>query len=77
MGTHDPEAVSRFVRHNRLKRNTAWFSTRYQDRPWYVVVYGRYPNKTKARAAIKKLSRPLRTGRPWPRAIAGILSAAD
>jgi len=75
MGTHDPEAVTRFVRRNRLERDVAWFSTRYQDRPWYVVVYGRYATKNKARAAIAGLGRALRKGHPWPRAIAGILGA--
>jgi len=76
IGSHDPEAVTRFVRRNHLKHDVGWFFTRYQGRPWYVVIYGRYANKSKARAAIARLGRSLRKRRPWPRPIAGIVDIA-
>ncbi len=72
MGSHDPQALRRFVRANRIAERAAWYPTRFRGRPWYVVVYGLYPSREAARTAIARLPRALREGSPWARPIGDI-----
>ncbi|RME32948.1 MAG: sporulation protein, partial [Gammaproteobacteria bacterium] len=50
----------------------AWFETRHRGRPWYVVVYGYYPDRERARAALARLPASLKKGRPWLRRVGEI-----
>lgn len=48
------------------------FATTYKDKPWYVVVYGQYKNRSAAVSASKNLPQGLRKLRPWARSVQGI-----
>ena len=76
VGTRDKSAAARFLDDHRLGSKGAWFVTSHEDKPWYVVVYGLYPNGTAARAAIKSLPRALQDGAPWPRSVASVVENA-
>lgn len=49
-----------------------YFSTIYKGKPWHVVVYGSYPNRDVANAAIRKLPAALQKTKPWARSIKGV-----
>ncbi|PAU79684.1 hypothetical protein CK501_12830 [Halovibrio salipaludis] len=42
--------------------------TRHQGEPWFIVVYGTYPDRGAAREAIDALPERVRAMDPWPRA---------
>jgi DamX protein len=73
VGSREPGAVGRFLVHHALGEEAAWFATSHDGQPWYVVVYGLYPDRTAAHSAITSLPKGLRDGKPWARPIAGII----
>jgi len=48
------------------------FETIYKGLPWHVVVYGQYPNRDIANAAIRKLPKTLQNVKPWARSVQGV-----
>lgn len=75
-GSHERTAAEAFIREHGIDARAAWFQTRYQGRPWYVVVYGPYPDRASAVAAVAGLHPALRRLGPWPRSLADIRAAA-
>ena len=73
VGTRNVAAADKFVDDHKLGPNGAWFLTSHENKPWYVVVYGMYPDSASARAAIKALPEALRAGSPWPRSVASVV----
>jgi DamX protein len=76
VGTRNAAAAGKFVDDHKLGSNGAWFVTSHKNKPWFVVVYGMYPDKVSARAAIKTLPEALRAGSPWPRSVANVVESA-
>ncbi len=76
VGTRDAAAVGKFLDDHKLGSKGAWFVTSREDKPWYVVVYGMYPDSASARAAVKTLPAALRAGSPWPRSVASVVESA-
>jgi DamX protein len=76
VGTRDAAAAGKFLDEHHLGSKGAWFVTSHENKPWYVVVYGVYPDNAAARAAIKTLPEPVRAGSPWPRSVASVLQSA-
>ncbi len=74
-GSHDRGAALRFIRRYRRQDHFAWFETRHRGRPWYVVVYGHYPDRRQARAALARLPASLKRERPWLRRVGDIQQA--
>jgi len=75
VGTRDASAVSKFLDDHKMGSKGAWFVTTHESKPWYVVVYGLYPDSRSARAAIETLSEQLRAGSPWPRSVASVIES--
>ncbi len=76
-GSHDRGAALRFIRRYKRQDHFAWFETRHRGRPWYVVVYGHYPDRRRARAALARLPASLRKERPWLRRVGEIQQALN
>lgn len=76
VGTRDAAAAGKFLDEHHLGSKGAWFVTSHENKPWYVVVLGVYPDNAAARAAIKTLPEALRAGSPWPRSVASVLQSA-
>ena len=72
LGARQEPSVGKFIaalpQRDRLKS----FYTLYKEKPWYVVVYGQYPNRSAAMEAIGDLPPELRSRRPWARSILGV-----
>jgi DamX protein len=69
MGSRNKTSVEGYRRSNKLGKEAAVIKTLHQGGEWYVLVYGSYVTKEKARAAIPKLPTNLRKASPWPRKI--------
>jgi DamX protein len=76
VGTRDASAAGKFVDDHKLGSQGTWLLTSHENKPWYVVVYGIYPDNASARAAIKTLPDALRAGSPWPRSVASVVESA-
>ncbi len=76
VGTRDAAAAAKFLDDHKLGSQGAWFVTSREGKPWYVVVYGIYPDSASARAAVKTLPEILRAGSPWPRSVASVIESA-
>lgn len=75
LGAHDPEAINRFLRKQRLGAGIARFYTERDGRIWWVIVYGLYGSQQQAEAAIDALPSALKDLKPWPRSIKSIVAA--
>jgi DamX protein len=76
VGTRDAASVGKYLDDHKLGSKGAWFLTSHESKPWYVVVYGIYPDNASASAAIKTLPEALRAGSPWPRSVASVVESA-
>lgn len=74
VGTRDAAAARGFVERHGLAGNGTWIATSHDGKPWYVVVYGAYPDRATARAAIETLPSALRARTPWPRTVASLVT---
>jgi septal ring-binding cell division protein DamX len=74
MGSHSETNVQRFVEEELELSYRGYFETRFQDKPWYVVVLGRFENRSDAAQAVEELPVALKSLHPWVRALADIQS---
>ena len=75
LGVQKEVAAKRFIRRQQTRENMAYFRTLRENRPWYVVVYGLYPDRAAALAARSRLPGQLGEGGAWPRSLASIHTA--
>jgi TPR repeat protein len=69
------ENAEDFIRRNGLGGHALWFESLRNDEPWYSVVYGSYPDISRARKALAELPAALRAGGAWVRGFGGIQQA--
>ena len=74
MGSHSETNVQRFIEEQLVSSQRGYFETRFQEKPWFVVVLGQFENHSDATKAIEELPTPLRSLQPWIRSIADIQS---
>lgn len=72
LGTHTKETVNRFLAQHKLQGRASLYTTSRNGKPWYVVVYGPFPSRSKAMASIASLPPAVQALKPWPRAINGL-----
>ena len=72
LGSHSEDSVKSFIASNSIPAELSYFESRHQDRPWFVVVHGSYPDRDAAREAIDRLPPPLRELQPWARSLSDI-----
>ena len=72
LGSWSESNVQDFIRDNGSGDVFSYFETRYQDRPWFVVVFGTYTNSAAAVDAISNLTPRLQNQQPWVRGLRGI-----
>lgn len=68
-GVRDRTAAENFVRERKLTGESAVLTTRHAGGPWYVVLWGHYPDRSAAQAAIGDLPVKLAGTSPWARPI--------
>ncbi len=72
LGAREEKNILEFIAAMPDRKNLRYFFTFYKDKPWYVVLYGRYPDRAAAMTARGELPEPLRSKRPWARSVKGI-----
>lgn len=71
-GTHNAKRAKQLVDQYFGEADLFYYETRYNGRPWYVVVNGPYKGRAAAKLSIEQLPEGLQRLRPWPRNIASI-----
>ncbi len=74
MGSHSEANVRRFIEEELVSSQRGYFETRFQDKPWFVVLLGQFESRSDATNAIEELPTPLRSLQPWIRSITDIQS---
>jgi DamX protein len=72
IGLRDAQGIPRFIKRNSLNGQAAYFRTSHQGQPWFVVLYGVYPNRGAAVKARSKLPPKLRGTGVWPRSFGSV-----
>ncbi len=72
LGARNEDSVMEFVGGQADPDAFYYFSTIYKGKPWYVVVYGEYPDRDAAVAGIARLPKVLQQRRPWARSVSGV-----
>ena len=74
LGSHSEANVRRFIesRDGTDRDAIRYFESRYQDKPWFVVVYGDYVSREEARDALGELPADIQELQPWARNLADI-----
>jgi len=71
LGSRDLLALKQFLTQHSLN-DMAMYKTIYNDKDWYVLVYGVYSNRAQASAALQALPKPLQQNKPWIRTLASV-----
>lgn len=74
IGGSDRDAVIRYIRDRNIAPDAAYYTTAREGRPWYVVVYGNYPDRAAAQAALLNLPPNVFATSPWIRQFGDIQS---
>lgn len=69
MGSHDESRIRAFMASHPYHDEFGYFETRHLNQPWFVLTYGRYPNRDAAVTAIDGLSARLKAQKPWARGV--------
>ncbi len=75
IGVKDERGVDEFIRRHGLKGKVASFRSMRGGKPWFSVVYGVYPSRGVAVAALKELPKQLSNTGAWPRTFGSIQEA--
>lgn len=71
---NDAETIRRFISEHKLQEQLALYQTTRNGKPWYVLLYGLYPDKPTAVGVRDRLPTALRSAKPWVRELGGIQS---
>jgi|GEM_PF-736694 len=74
LATHQQANIARFIRAHHLEGKAVYFHSRRDGQDWYSLVYGVYPDRAHAAAAIKQLPADLQRAKPWARSFASVQS---
>lgn len=72
LGSRREAAIRQFIKAQGLKGQMAILRTQRQGQDWYVLLYGDYPSRAAANAAVAQLPAAVRAGKPWPRSFASV-----
>jgi len=72
IASHSEANISEFLAQLDGEHPAGYFETRYQDKPWFVVVLAPFDDREQATRAIASLPEKLRSNEPWARSVAGI-----
>ena len=75
LGARDEKTLLKFVQQNKLSENVAWYKTWLTSKPYYVLVYGSYPNRDTARNSVANLPPKVRSLRPWVKSMKSVQQA--
>lgn len=74
VGASSEANIQAFVKATQLSVTAGYFETRFNGKPWYVVIAGNFSDKESAAALISALPDSAKASGPWVRDLAGIQS---
>ena len=77
LGASHEQGILSFIKAHKLGGRAAYFRTRYRGQAWYVLLYGVYPSRPAAQAALRHLPAALRKTSPWVRSLASVRTAIE
>ena len=72
LGARSEASVVSFLQKMPNSEHMYYYQTKLKNRPWNVVIYGKYQNRSAAKAAIVKLPVKLQKLNPWIKSIASV-----
>jgi DamX protein len=72
IGLQNEKSIHKFVKKYKLFNQVAYYKTLYHKKDWYPLLYGVYPSRKEASAAMEKLPQELRKFSPWLRSFSSI-----
>lgn len=72
LGGHNLDALQTYMQKHQLQKQASFYRTRRDGKQWFALLYGSYPDRSKAQAAIEELPAEIRKTRPWPRPFSNI-----
>lgn len=72
LGASKVAGIEQFITNNKLQNQAYYYRTMYKNQPWYILVFGNYPTRIQAKAAVTNLPAPVRALHPWVRDFASI-----
>jgi len=75
LGASRAAFVHQFIAAHELEGRAVLIKTRRKGKDWFVLLYGTYPTKQEARAALANLPDTLKEASPWLRSIASLRPA--
>jgi DamX protein len=76
LGSRREAAMVEYIHKYQLDpQQAAYYQGVYRDTPWYVLMYGLYPDRQAARQARDALPSEVRNDQPWPRDLASVHAA--
>lgn len=74
LGVRNEESLLDFIKRHKLlqKKNVAYYKTAYKGKQWYPLLYGVYPTKSDAAAAVKELPDKVQKSIPWIRKMSAV-----
>jgi chromosome segregation ATPase len=69
LGVRKRQSLAGFARRHELGADTAWWETRHQGKPWFVLFHGVYPSSQAAMQAVPRVQESVPGIEPWPRRI--------
>ena len=73
-GVRERAAAQRFIVQHRIGAESEIITSTLKGIPWYIVVYGHYPDRSAALDASRKLASRLPHTQPWARSIGSVRS---
>ena len=67
LASSNEDKVKEFIKNNKIENKATYYTGLRQGKPWYIIVYGNYPNKTTALADVKNLPKSIIKLGPWAR----------
>jgi len=72
LGSHKEESIQKILDKLPGESKSMYFQKTRQGAPWYVLIYGNYPDRDSANAATSTLPNELKGFKPWVRGVSGI-----
>ena len=74
LGVRNEESLLNFIKVHKLlqNQNVAYYKTVYKGKQWYPLLYGVYPSKSEAAAAVKELPDKIQQSVPWIRKLSAV-----
>lgn len=71
IGVSNLKTLFTFIEQNHLSK-AIYFQSRLNGKPWYVLLYGKYPSGESAKKAIQTLPKVVQAQKPWVRTLLSV-----